>query len=135
MPTHSQRSEGPPGDASDEPPGWEIDRDDRNWGILVHAAAFTGLVVPFGNILGPLLIWLIKKEDSEFVDKNGKASLNFQLSWTIWILLAAVTIFFMIGLILVPLLGLAWLILVVLGTIRASDGGVYEYPLTIRFIS
>ena len=113
----------------------EISSDDRTWGILVHAAAFVGVVVPFGNVLGPLVVWLIKKDDSRFVDENGKQALNFQITWTIVLFIALFTILVGIGVLLVPLVGLVWLVLVVLAIIRASNDEVYDYPLTIDLIS
>ena len=119
-----------PGDANGG-----VSSDDTTWGVLVHIAAFVGIFIPFGNVLGPLVVWLIKKDESEFVDASGKQALNFQITWTIIFLVAAATILVGIGLLLVPIVGLAWLILVVLATVKASNGEVYDYPLTIDLIS
>lgn len=113
----------------------DVSSDDRNWGVLTHAAAFAGFAVPFGNILGPLLVWLIKKDESWFVDANGTQALNFQITWTIFLTIALFTVIVGLGLILLPLVVLAWLIFVVIAMIRASEGEVYEYPLTIDLIS
>ena len=113
----------------------DLTSDERTWGILVHAVAFSGIVVPFGNILGPLVVWLIKKDESAFVDANGKQALNFQLTWTGILVLVGLTVFVGIGVLLVPIVALAWLVLVVLATVRASDGQVYDYPLTIDLIT
>lgn len=121
----------PAGHGGEDP----VTSDDRTWGIIVHAAAFVGFVFPFGNILGPLLVWAIKKEDSTFVDDNGKAAINFQITWTILLILAALSIFLLIGLVLLPIIALAWVILVILAIISASNEVVYEYPLTIEIIS
>lgn len=114
---------------------YEVSSDDRTWGILAHASAFIGFILPLGNIIAPLLIWVIKKEDSRFVDENGRNAVNFQISWTIYLIVAALSILLLIGILLVPILLLAWLILVILATIRASNNEVYEYPLTINLIS
>lgn len=135
--------EGPPiedGPGGERTAGREADEagirsDERTWGIVVHAAAFAGAFVPFGNILGPLVVWLIKKDDSEFVDENGKQALNFQLTWTAILLVALLSVFVFLGFLLVPLVLLAWLIFVVLAMIRASEEEVYDYPLTIDFVS
>lgn len=113
----------------------DVTDEDRTWGILAHASAFAGLLVPFGNILGPLLVWLIKKDESQFVAENGKQSLNFQITWTVLIVVAGLSILVGVGLLIVPVLALAWLILVVIATIRASEEEVYDYPLTIDLIS
>lgn len=121
--------------AADDALDYDITSDERTWGILVHATAFVGFVFPFGNILAPLIVWVIKKEDSQFVDENGRQAVNFQITWTIFLVIAAASILVLIGLVLLPIVGLAWLILVVLATINASNEEVYEYPLTFEFIS
>lgn len=114
---------------------YEVSSDDRTWGILVHATAFVGFVVPFGNVLAPLLIWAIKKEESRFVDESGKEAINFQITWTILFVFALLSVLLVFGLLLLPLLMLAWIILVCIAVVRASDEQVYEYPLTFDFIS
>ncbi|MFP4625003.1 MAG: DUF4870 domain-containing protein [Natronomonas sp.] len=114
---------------------YEVSSDDRTWGILTHAAAFVGFVIPFGNILGPLLVWAIKKDESQFVDDNGKQALNFQITWSILLIVSALSIFVAIGVVLLPIVGLAWLILVIIAIIRASNDEVYDYPLTMEIIT
>lgn len=114
---------------------YDVSSDDRTWAILAHAAAFVGFVVPLGNILAPLLIWAIKKEDSRFVDENGRQAVNFQISWTIWLTISGLSVLILIGLLLLPIVAIAWLALVVIAIIRASNDEVYEYPLTFEFIS
>jgi len=126
---------------SDEDPGagadltYDVSSDERTWGVITHAAAFVGFAVPFGNVLGPLLVWLIKKDESRFLDANGKQALNFQITWTILIVISLLTLLIGIGLIIVPVVMLAWLIFVVLAMIRASENQVYDYPLTIDLVS
>lgn len=114
---------------------YDVSSDDRTWGILAHASAFVGFLFPFGNILGPLLVWAIKKDESQFVDENGKQALNFQITWTVWLLLSALSVLLVIGLVILPLVALAWLILVIIAIIRASENQVYDYPLTFDLIS
>ncbi|MFC7020853.1 MULTISPECIES: DUF4870 domain-containing protein [Haloarcula] len=108
--------------------------DEQTWAVILHASAFTGLVVPFGNVLGPLLVWLIKKDESAFIDESGKAALNFQLTWTMLMLVALLTLLVGIGFLLVPVVAVAWIVIVVLATVRASDREVYDYPLTVDLI-
>lgn len=112
-----------------------VSSDDRTWGILTHISGLAGMFIPFGNILAPLIIWLIKKEESQFVDESGKEVLNFQISWSIWLFIVGLTMLVGIGIFLFPIIALAWLILVVLGTIKASNEEVYDYPLTLDLIS
>lgn len=115
--------------------GDDVSSDERTWAILVHASAFAGFFVPFGNILGPLVVWLIKREESQFVDANGKQALNFQMTWTAIIVFALLSLVVGVGLVLVPIVALAWVILVVLATVRASENEVYDYPLTVDLVS
>lgn len=115
--------------------GDDVSSDERTWAILVHASAFAGFFVPFGNILAPLVVWLIKREESQFVDANGKQALNFQMTWTVLLVFALFSLLVGVGLILVPIVALAWVILVVLATVRASENEVYDYPLTVDLVS
>ena len=109
-------------------------KEERNWAMLCHLISFSGYLIPFGNIFGPLLLWLLKREEWPQVDDQGKESLNFQITWTIFFFITIVLCFVMIGLILLPVVILVDLILVVIATIKASEGERYRYPLTIRFI-
>lgn len=109
---------------------------DRTWVILSHLVALTLFVgIPFGNVIGPLVIWLLKKHESAAVDVNGKESLNFQISMTIYTLLAGLSCFVFIGFVLLPIVLLANAILIVIASIKASNGEAYRYPLNIRFIA
>ncbi|MHC4249918.1 MAG: DUF4870 domain-containing protein [Planctomycetota bacterium] len=105
------------------------------YGMFCHLAAFAALLgVPFGNIIGPLVVWLLKKEDHPFIDEQGRASLNFQISMTIYSAAAVILVFVIIG---VPiLLGLVIynFIMVVMASIKASEGKTQRYPLSIRFM-
>jgi uncharacterized protein len=110
-------------------------KDENTMGIVCHLLGFAGMAVPFGNVIGPLVLWLIKRGDSPYLDAMGKEVLNFNISWTIYGLIAAALIFVVVGLLILPVLGIAWIIFVVMGSIKASEGKIYRYPLTIRLIS
>ena len=104
--------------------------------VLCHASALLGLFFHFlGHILGPLIVWLVKRGDAAEIDAHGKESLNFQLSMLIYDAVAVILCFVLIG---IPILILLWIlntVLVIVASIKASDGQLYRYPLTIRFIS
>jgi uncharacterized protein len=114
----------------------------RMWNMLCHLSALAGLVgIPFGNILGPLIIWQIKKNEYPSVDLHGKAALNFQITITLALLgsglIALVLWFFCIGWLLVPLLALialAGLVFAIIAGIKANNGEDYKYPFTFEFI-
>jgi uncharacterized Tic20 family protein len=110
-------------------------KDENTLGIVCHLLALAAFVVPFGGILGPLILWLVKRADSPYLDAVGKEAVNFNISWTIYILVAALSMFVLIGFLLLPLVGLVWLIFVIMAAIKASEGKFHRYPLTIRLIS
>ena len=103
--------------------------------MLCHLLSLTLLIgVPLGNILGPLIIWLIKRDEDPFVDLCGKESLNFQISMTIYIVIAGILIFFIVGLFIIPALMILNIVYTIIAAIKASKGTSYTYPLSIRFI-
>ncbi len=103
-------------------------------GMLCHLLAFSGIIVPFGTILGPLVMWLVKKDADPYVDQQGKESVNFQISMMIYTIASIILIFVFIGAILLPLLIIANIVLTIIGTVKASKGEPWQYPLTIRLI-
>ena len=112
------------------------DPNEKQWGMFVHVAALATLLgIPLGNIVGPLIIYLIKKDEFEFVADQGKEVLNFQITWTIIFIISAILILVGIGIIMLIGFGIAWLVLVIVGTVAANDGRYYRYPLTIKFLN
>ena len=110
-------------------------RDVRTWNVLCHATALAGFFVPWaGHILGPLIVWLAKRNDSPEINEHGKESLNFQLSMLIYNVIAVVLCLVLIGFIILPILHILNLVLVIVASIQASEGKFYRYPITIRLI-
>lgn len=114
----------------------------RMWNMWCHLSALAGLIVPFGSVLGPLIIWLIKKNELPSVDVHGKAALNFQLTVAIAALAGGVAAFvlsfFCLGWLLFPLvvvIGLAGLVFAVIAGIKANDGQDYTYPFSLTLIN
>ncbi|MCA1064380.1 DUF4870 domain-containing protein (plasmid) [Rossellomorea sp. AcN35-11] len=112
----------------------EVSKGERQWAMLVHLSSFLGYVSGFGFILAPLVLWLLKKENSEYIDHHGKQAVNFQLSLLIYGIVAGVLCIVLIGLLLLPLLFLGQIILTIVAGVQASEGKKYGYPLTITFI-
>ncbi len=110
------------------------DKDERTWGMLCHLVAFSGFIVPFGTIIGPLVIWLIKKDEMPFVDDQGKESLNFQLTMLIAFVVAGLLCIVLIGFLLLPILVVYVIVVLIIASIKSNDGVKYRYPYTIRFI-
>ena len=107
----------------------------RTWIVLCHASALLGLFFHFlGHIFGPLIVWLLKRGENAEIDAHGKESLNFQLSMLIYDAIAVILCFILIG---IPILILLWIlntVFVIVASIKASEGQLYRYPLTIRFL-
>jgi uncharacterized Tic20 family protein len=110
--------------------------DVRTWCVLCHASALLGLFLHFlGHLLGPLIVWLVKRGDSPEIDAHGKESLNFQLSMLIYDAIAGILCIVLIG---IPILIILWImntVFVIIASIRASEGQLYRYPFTIRFLN
>jgi uncharacterized protein len=104
--------------------------DERNWGLLAHLSSLIASLVglPF---LGPLVVWLMKKDQSPFVEDQAKEALNFQIAVLIAIAICGITC---IGIVLIPVVGIAALIYSILAAIEANKGVYYRYPYTIRLI-
>ena len=105
-------------------------QSERDWAMFCHLSAFAGFFFPFGGILGPLICWISRKDESEWVDFNGKASMNFQLSLLLYTVLA-IPLCFIVVLIFIFILKI---VCIIVASIRAAKGDVFKYPLSIPFI-
>jgi len=103
--------------------------DDRTMAILSHILA----IVPGVGILGPLVIYLIKK-DSQFAGENAKESLNFQITVYLAGIVFWILAMILIGFILLGILAIANFVLVIVATIKASENKIYRYPFNLRLI-
>ena len=112
---------------------------EQQWILFLNLSALAGIIIPsLGHILGPLIIWLVKKPESPAIDAAGRAVLNFQISWTIWmfasVILAAAGSCLVVPIILPFGVVIAWLVFVIMGSIKASNGEPYTFPLTIKML-
>lgn len=112
----------------------QITPDDSNWGMLAHLSALVGFIIPFGNILGPLLIWQIKGKESEYIATEAKEALNFQITMLIGFIICVVLMFVVIGIFLIWILAIADLVLLIMAAVSASKGQPYRYPFTLRLV-
>ena len=110
-----------------------LSADAKNWAVISHLSAFV-MFIGIPAIFGPLVAWLIKREDP-YVDHHGKEAVNFNLSFLLYAGISAILILVAIGLILLPVVLVTWFALVIIAAVKASSGEYYEYPFTIRFIS
>jgi uncharacterized protein len=107
---------------------------ERNWAMLCHLSGFAGFFFPFGGVLGPLICWMSKKDESEWINDNGRSALNFQLSFLLYMVLAFPLCFIIIGIPIILLLGILKVVFMVIAGIKASKGEFFRYPLSIPFI-
>ena len=113
----------------------QISKDEQNWAMICHLSALAGFVLPFGNLLGPLIVWLIKRPEMPMVDIHGKEVLNFQITFMIAAMLSGLSIFVLIGFLLLPVVVIGALVLTIRAAIKVSNGELdYTYPWTIRFL-
>ena len=109
-------------------------KEQHTWGMLCHAASFAGFVIPFGNVLGPLLVWLLKREGMPFVEDQGKEAVNFQITMTIVYIIGIILVIILVGLLVLIAAAAVSIILTIIAMINASSGTAYRYPFAIRFI-
>lgn len=121
-------------------PATPEEKSSRNWGMLCHLAGLAGCFAPWiAHVAGPLIVWLLKRNDSAFIDAEGKESLNFQLSLALYsvvgCILLALTI---VGLVMIPFflwsLYVLNVICVIFAAIQSSGGRHFRYPLIFRFL-
>lgn len=132
---------------------WKKQQDERSWAMFCHISVFAAMIIPFGHIVGPLVVWLVKRAEYPLVDDQGRESLNYQISMTIYSVILLVV--FAVGLIdmiaegvgdFIPLtmilsgaalllLGIINFILIIIASVRSYRGERYRYPLTINFVS
>jgi uncharacterized Tic20 family protein len=109
-------------------------KQERTWAMLCHLGALAGYIIPFGNIIAPLIIWMVKKDESDLVKDQGKESLNFQISLAIGYLICIPLFFILIGFFLMIALGIYALVMIIIASMKANEGQKYRYPICIRFI-
>lgn len=112
-----------------------INNEERSMSMLCHLSALAGLVIPFGFILGPLLVWLIKKDQYPEVDRQGKDALNFQISMLIYLMISGVLVLLLIGILLLIALGIINIVMIIIASVKSNNGERFEYPLSLKIIS
>ena len=109
--------------------------EERTWAGAAHWSALAAALIGGLSFLGPLFVLLIQGNKSPFVRRHAVESLNFQLSLLIYAIVSAILILVLVGIFLLIAVGLMWLIFPIIGTIKASNGEDYRYPLCIRMVS
>jgi uncharacterized Tic20 family protein len=109
--------------------------DERTWGTIAHLAALALFVVPpFGNVLGPLVVWLLRRGHSEFVATEAREALNFNITILIGALVCGLLFQFSIGILFGIVLFFFWLVMTIIAALKANEGIPYRYPFTLRLV-
>ena len=110
-------------------------KEEQNWAMICHLAALSGFVIPFGNVIGPLVVWLMKKDTMPLVDQHGKEALNFQITVLIALFVCALLIIVVIGIFLMFIVGIGALVMTIIAAVKVANGQLdYKYPIALRLI-
>lgn len=112
----------------------EMDLMARQWGMFGHLSALSGFLIPFGNFVGPLVVWQMKKDEIPFASDQAKEALNFNITILIMLAVSAALICVVVGVFLLPLVGIYALVMTILASIAANKGEWYRYPFTLRLV-
>jgi len=113
-----------------------LSQDDRTWGMVVHLSGLSGyLLGGLAGFVAPLVIWLVKKDESEFVDDQGREALNFQLTIFLGMLISIPLCFIFVGFLTLLALVVIDIVYTIIAGIKANEGVWYRYPWSIKFLS
>jgi len=116
-----------------EPPVLPADpvptQDEKNLALIMHVLSLVGF-----SLLGPLIVWLVKKDESTFIDRQGRELLNFQISFLIYAIVCIPLCFVLIGIPLLIVVGVTSFILTIIGLVKATEGKIYRFPVTIKML-
>lgn len=121
---------GPGGDEAAGPPS-----SARDLAILCHLGGLAGYVVPFGGIVAPLVVWLLKRDEHPYIDEQGKEAVNFQITIAIYAIVATVLVLLLVGFVLLVAVAIFQIVMIIIAAVRASEGARFRYPATLRLLS
>ncbi|MGH3314733.1 MAG: DUF4870 domain-containing protein [Nocardioidaceae bacterium] len=136
---HDPFGEQPFGSFGQQPPAYGGQQGvatsvERNWAMAAHIGSFLAAWFALG-LLAPLVVLLAKGDESQFIRRHAVESLNFQINAFVYTIVLALLIFVVIGIVLLPIYAIFYAICVILGTVRASSGEEFRYPMTVRVVS
>lgn len=115
--------------------GAEPQQSEKDWCMFLHLSTLVGFVIPFGNIIGPLIMWIIKKDESPFIDAHGRRAIDFHISLLIVAVIGFVLILVCIGYLILLAAFIMWVIGLIQAVMAAKAGNIYRYPLSFAFLS
>ncbi|MDO7895610.1 DUF4870 domain-containing protein [Pseudomonas citrulli] len=109
-------------------------KEARQWAMFCHLSALLGIWIPFGTLIGPLVLWQLKRETDPFIDAQGKEALNFQITVAIASAISLLLMIVVIGFFLFGLIAIGALVLTIVAGVKANEGQPYRYPFTWRLV-
>lgn len=109
-------------------------KEARQWAMFCHLSALLGIWIPFGTLIGPMVLWQLKRESDPFIDAQGKEALNFQITVAIASAISLLLMVVVIGFFLFGLVAIGALVLTIIGGVKANEGQPYRYPFTWRLV-
>ena len=110
-----------------------VSEDDRTWGSLAHLSALCGMVIPFGSLLAPLIIWRTRGQRTPFVGDQALEALNFNISVALAFLACVALAWLLIGILMIFALVIYWIVMTVMATAKAGEGEAYRYPFALHY--
>jgi uncharacterized Tic20 family protein len=115
--------------------GFVSPTEERNFAMFCHLGGLAMFVLPFGNIILPLILWSLRKDQSTLVDREGKKAINFQISMTIYFMVSMILVFIFVGIFLLLILGLLNVIFTIVAAVKTANQEPYDYLLSITFLN
>lgn len=109
--------------------------DEKVFLTLMHLSQLSGFVIPFAGLILPIVMWVTNKDESSTIDAHGKVIVNWLITMVIAYAICIVLIYIIIGAFLLPLLMIAHIIFIIIAAIKANNGELWPYPLSLKFIS
>ena len=125
----------PPPGQTPPPVAGEPTQDERNLALAAHLGTFAGYLFPFANLIVPIVIYAMKKDESAYVRTHAAESINFQIIITIASIVASVLMFVLIGCFILPVILILDIVFVIMASMAASRGELYKYPMTPAMVT
>ncbi len=109
----------------------EATESERQYAMFIHIAHFASVLLP---VVLPLVLWLVKRDESDFIDDHGREAVNFEITMLIYSITAGVLLMCAVGAFLLPVVFVLWIIGIIMGSVAASRGKYYRYPMCLRLI-
>ncbi|MGI8788987.1 MAG: DUF4870 domain-containing protein [Pyrinomonadaceae bacterium] len=108
--------------------------EQKQWGMLLHLSQFLNFIIPFGGIVAPIVMWQTKKDEMPAIDAHGKMVVNWIISSFIYAIVSVPLMFVLVGFLTLFAVVIMGIVFPIIGAVKANNGELWEYPLTIKFL-